>query len=292
MLYRRSSGFKWFMAFNSVVMLLLAASILVPFLHLLSVSLSESNAVVGGKVGLWPQGFNLDSYVRVFQHPSILAGFKNSVIQTALGTAIGLFMLTICAYPLSKRALKGRKLLILFIMFTMFFSGGLIPTYMLVKSLGLIDTIWAIVLPFSITPYYLLLMMTYFQGIPEEIEESAMLDGLNPFRILAQIILPLSKPILAAITLFLVVYYWNNWFNSMIYLNSTDKHPVMMIVRNIIAGSDLAGNVGQVGDTGNNISSASLKAAAIMSTTLPIMLIFPFTQKYFAKGVMLGSVKG
>lgn len=292
MLYRRSLGFKWFMVINTIIMLLLVAAILIPFLHLLSVSLSNSSAVVGGKVGIWPKGFNLDAYVRVFQHPSIIVGFRNSIIQTVLGTAIGLFMLTICAYPLSKRMLKGRKLLILFIMFTMFFSGGLIPTYMLVKSLGLLDSIWAIVLPFSITPYYLLLMMTYFGGIPEEIEESAMLDGLGPFRTLVKIVLPLSKPILAAITLFLIVYYWNNWFNSMIYLNNTDKHPVMMIVRNIIAGSDLAGNAGAVGDTGSSISSASLKAAAIMSTTLPIMLVFPFTQKYFAKGVMLGSVKG
>ncbi|WP_256760608.1 carbohydrate ABC transporter permease [Cohnella sp. WQ 127256] len=292
MLYRRSTGFKWFMAFNSFVMLCITASILFPFLHLLSVSLSDSGAVVGGRVGLLPKGFNLEAYARVFQHPSIIAGFKNSIIQTMIGTAIGLFLLTICAYPLSKRALKGRKPLVLFIMFTMFFSGGLIPTYMLVKSLGLIDSIWAIVLPFSITPYYLLLMMTYFQGIPEEIEESAMLDGLNPFRILMQIVLPLSKPILAAITLFLTVYYWNNWFNSMIYLNSTERHPVMMIIRNIIVGSDLAGNVGQVGDTGDRVSTASLKAAAIMSTTLPIMVLFPFTQKYFAKGVMIGSVKG
>lgn len=292
MLYRRSLGFKWFMVINSVIMLLLVAAILIPFLHLLSVSLSHSSAVVGGKVGIWPKGFNLDAYVRVFEHPSIIVGFKNSIFQTVLGTTLSLFMLTLCAYPLSKRTLKGRKLLILFIMFTMFFSGGLIPTYMLVKSLGLLDTIWAIVLPFSITPYYLLLMMTYFGGIPEEIEESAMLDGLGPFRILVKIVLPLSKPILAALTLFLIVYYWNNWFNSMIYLNNTDKHPVMMIVRNIISGSELAGNAAAVGDIGNSVSTASLKAAAIMSTTLPIMLIFPFTQKYFAKGVMIGSVKG
>jgi len=292
MLYRRTLGFKWFMAINSLIMLLLVSSILIPFLHLLSVSLSESSAVVGGKVGLWPKGFNMEAYVRVFQHPSILTGFKNSILQTVLGTAIGLFMLTLCAYPLSKRILKGRKLVILFIMFTMFFSGGLIPTYMLIKSVGLLDSIWAIVLPFSITPYYLMLMMTYFEGIPKEVEESAMIDGLGPFRTLLKIVLPLSKPILAALTLFLIVYYWNNWFNSMIYLNNTEQHPVMMIVRNIIAGSDLAGNAGAVGDTGNNVPSAALKAAAIMSTTLPIMLIFPFTQKYFAKGVMIGSVKG
>jgi len=292
MLYRRTLGFKWFMVFNSLIMLLLVSSILIPFLHLLSVSLSSSSAVVGGKVGLWPKGVNIEAYVRVFQHPSILTGFKNSIFQTVLGTAIGLFMLTLCAYPLSKRILKGRKLFILFIMFTMFFSGGLIPTYMLIKSVGLLDSIWAIVLPFSITPYYLMLMMTYFEGIPKEVEESAMIDGLGPFRILVKIVLPLSKPILAALTLFLIVYYWNNWFNSMIYLNNTEQHPVMMIVRNIIAGSDLAGNAGAVGDTGNNVPSAALKAAAIMSTTLPIMLIFPFTQKYFAKGVMIGSVKG
>ncbi|BFT69528.1 MULTISPECIES: carbohydrate ABC transporter permease [Paenibacillus] len=290
MLYRRTWSYQLFRVVNALIMLAVLAAIIIPFLNLLAISLSESWAIVGGKVGLFPIGFNLDAYFRIFQHPSIKSGFYNSFLQTGLGTAIGLFMLTICAYPLSKTFLKGRKLFILFIMFTMFFSGGLIPTYLVVKSLGLIDTIWAIVLPFCITPYYLLLVMTYFQSIPESLEESAMIDGLNPIQILWRIVIPLSKPVLAAITLFLAIYYWNNWFNAMIYLNSTEKLPVMMIVRNIVAGADLASNGGQSEVT--SLSAASLKSAAIMVTTLPVVVLFPFAQKHFAQGVMLGAVKG
>ncbi|CAH0122745.1 MULTISPECIES: carbohydrate ABC transporter permease [unclassified Paenibacillus] len=293
MLYRKTWSYKLFMLFNGAFMLIVVGAIVLPFLHILSVSFSDSAAIVGGRVGLFPQGFNVNSYIKLFAFPDILSGFRNSVIQTALGTLIGLFMLTVCAYPLSKRALKGRKTLILFIMFTMFFSGGLIPTYMLVRSLGLIDSIWAIVIPFCITPYYLILMMTYFQGIPADVEESAMIDGLNPIQILYRIILPLAKPVMAAISLFLIVYYWNNWFNSMIYLNSTDKYPIMLIVRNIIVGSDIASQGGTViEDSLRSTSAAALKSTAIIITALPIIAVFPFAQKHFVAGVMLGSVKG
>lgn len=288
MFYRRTVSYKVFICINALLMLLVVGAILLPFLHLLAVSLSDSAAILGGHVILIPSGWNLSSYQRIFQNPSIFIGFKNGIIQTVVGTTIGVFMLTLCAYPLSK-PIKGRKILILFVMFTMFFSGGLIPTYMLVKSLGMIDTIWALVVPFCIMPYYLMIMITFFQGIPESLEESAMIDGLNPMQILFYIVLPLSKAIITTMSLFLAVFYWNNWFNAMIYLNSSNKYPIMMIVRNIVAGADLASNNSGVTDS---TTSASLKAAAIMATTLPIMLIFPFVQRYFAKGVMLGAVKG
>ncbi|MFE5319421.1 carbohydrate ABC transporter permease [Paenibacillus sp. NPDC056579] len=289
MYYRKTVGYRLFACVNGILMTCIMATVLVPFLHLLSVSFSESSAIVGGKVGLLPVGWSLSSYTRLFHHPSLLGGFRNAAVQTAVGTFLSLFMLTICAYPLSK-PIKGRKVFIWLIMITMFFSGGLIPTYMLVKSLHLIDTLWAIVLPFCIMPYYLMIMISFFQSFPDSLEESARMDGLNPIQILFRIVLPLSKAVLAAMSLFLAVYYWNNWFNSMIYLNSTDKYPIMLLVRNIVAGADVAG--GPMGTGTDSMSAASLKASVIMITTLPIACMIPFVQKHFAKGVMLGAIKG
>lgn len=272
-----------------IVMALVCISVVLPFLNILSVSFSSSDAVIAGKVHLWPKGFNLDTFRKIFSHPSFMKGFLNSLIQTVSGTVLGMILTIMCAYPLSKPNLPGRKLLLNIILITMFFSGGLIPTYMLVKNLHLIDTIWAIILPFSIIPYYLLLVINFFRSVPEELEEAAMLDGLGPIGILVRIVLPVSKPILATLFVYLFVYYWNNWFNSMIYLNSSDKFPVMLIVRNIIAGAELAG-----GNTSGvaSLSAVSLQSASIIVTTLPIMILIPFAQKFFVKGVMIGSVKG
>lgn len=288
--YRKTAGYRVFMVINFIVMLSVCLTIVIPFINMLATSFSDSTAVVSGQVGLWPVGFNFFSYEKIFTHPSFINGFINTFVQTGVGTVIGMFMVVICAYPLTKTSMPGRNFFLGMIMVTMFFSGGLIPTYMLVKNLGLIDTIWAIVLPFCITPYHLLLVMTFFKTIPPSLEESAMLDGLSPIGTLFKIVLPCSKPILATIFMFLFVYYWNNWFNSMIYLNSTDKFPVMLVVRNIIAGAELAGGSGGAGVY--SLSAASLKSASIMVTTLPIMIIFPFTQRFFVQGVMLGSVKG
>lgn len=272
-----------------IVMALVCISVVLPFLNILAVSFSSSDAVVAGKVHLLPKGFNLDTFRKIFSHPSFMKGFLNSLIQTVSGTVLGMILTIMCAYPLSKPNLPGRKLFLNIILITMFFSGGLIPTYMLVKNLHLIDTIWAIILPFSIIPYYLLLVINFFRSVPEELEEAAMLDGLGPIGILVRIVLPVSKPILATLFVYLFVYYWNNWFNSMIYLNSSDKFPVMLIVRNIIAGAELAG-----GNTSGvaSLSAVSLQSASIIVTTLPIMILIPFAQKFFVKGVMIGSVKG
>lgn len=271
------------------VMTVVCISVILPFLNILAVSFSSSDAVIAGKVHLIPIGFNLGTFGKIFGHPSFIRGFLNSLIQTVSGTLLGMVMTILCAYPLSKPNLPGRNMIINMILITMFFSGGLIPTYMLVKNLHLVDTIWAIILPFCIIPYYLLLVINFFRSVPEELEEAAMLDGLGPIGILIRIVLPVSKPILATLFIYLFVYYWNNWFNSMIYLNSSDKFPVMLVVRNIISGAELAG-----GNTSGvaSLSAASLKSASIIVTTLPIMILIPFAQKFFVKGVMIGSVKG
>lgn len=288
MVQRKTKGYYAFQVANGAFMLFISAIIVLPFVNMLAISFSESAAVVAGKVGFWPIGLNLDSYNKIFAHPSFRSGFINSFIQTALGTLLGVFMLVICAYPLSKNHLKGRKYFFAIILFTMFFSGGLIPTYMLVRQLRLIDTIWALIVPFCIIPYNLMLVITFFRGIPESLEESAYVDGLNPIQVLFRIVLPVSKPILATMFMFLFVYYWNNWFNSMIYLDSASKFPIMLVVRNIMNGADIAGETAGV----YSMAAASLKAASVMVTTLPILCIFPFTQRFFVKGIMLGSVKG
>lgn len=287
MIAKKHKKLDLFGVVNFIIMTFVCLVIIIPFINMLAVSFSDSSAVIAGEVGLLPVGFNLDTYKKIFSHPSFLDGFKNTFIHTISGTLLGMFMVVICAYPLSKPDLPGRNFFINVIMVTMYFSGGLIPTYLLVKNLHLIDTIWAIILPFCITPYHLLLVMTFFKSIPASLEEAAMLDGLGPIGILVRVVIPMSKPILTTVFMFLVVYYWNNWFNSMIYLNS--NFPVMLVVRNIISGAELAG--GNATGTAS-LSAASLKSASIMVTTLPIMALIPFAQKFFVKGVMVGSVKG
>ncbi|AJY74743.1 carbohydrate ABC transporter permease [Paenibacillus beijingensis] len=290
MLYRKTFEYRLFKIINVLFMALVVCGVMLPFLHLLAVSFSDSAANTSGKVHFVPIGWNLEAYKLIFRHPSILNGFWNAIVQTTVGTLISLFMMTICAYPLSKQ-IKGRKVFIWLIMVTMFFNGGLIPTYMLVKGLGLLDTLWAIVLPSCIMPYFLMIMINFFQSFPDNIEESALIDGLNPIQILFLIVLPLSKAILAAMSLFLVVMFWNNWFNSLIYLNTPEKYPIMLIVRNILEGANMVNSPLQ-GGAMKNLSTASLQAAAIMATTLPIFCTIPFVQKHFAKGVLLGAVKG
>lgn len=291
MSYRNSQGYKLFRLFNIALMAVTMTAIAFPFLHLLALSFSDSAAVVGGRVTLWPIGWDAGAYARVFSHPSVASGFANALAQTVIGTVVGVLMLTICAYPLSKQ-IKGRRLIMRLIMATMFFSGGLIPTYTVVKGLGMIDTIWAIVIPFCIMPYYLMIMISFFRSFPEGLEESAMIDGLGPIMILLRIVLPLSRAVIATMGLFLAVYYWNNWFNALIYLNSTNKYPIMLIARHIVAGADLASDQ-SYGATGrDSLSGASLKAAVIMVTMLPIAALIPFAQRHFNQGVMLGAVKG
>ena len=255
---------------------------------MLSISLSSSAAVMGRKVLFFPVELNFEAYRKTFQYPGFFRGFANAFSQTGTGVVIGLFMLSICAYPLSKTKLKGRNVLLGFIIFTMFFTRTLIPTYMLVKGLKIMDSIWAIVLPFCISPYYLLLVMTFFKTIPVSIEESAQIDGLNPIQILFRIVLPNSKPILATMFMFLFVDYWNNWFNSMIYLDSPAKYPIMLIVRNIVTGTGVPNEAAGA----SNIAASSLQSSAILVSLIPVMAIFPFAQKFFVKGIMLGAIKG
>lgn len=289
-----SWGRKLFLAINTAIMLAVVILCLYPFIYVAALSLSEKSAVLNREVWLLPVKLNLESYKVVLNHPNFLMGYKNTILYTVTGTLFTLFMTTIAAYPLSKKFLPGRKFIMKAIIFTMFFGAGLIPSYLLVRGLGLRNSIGAILLPAAISQYNMILMITFFRGIPDSLEESAAIDGLNPIQILARIVLPLSKPVLATIALYNMVYFWNDWFAAMIFLDKIELQPITLFLRNIVMGAELAVKTGDVASikSASRYTSTTLRATTIMLTTLPILFSYPFLQKYFIKGVLIGSVKG
>jgi putative aldouronate transport system permease protein len=292
---KESLGYKTFKIFNVIIMLLVMAATLYPFLYILALSLSQENFINAGKVFLWPVGFNTVSYRLVFEHPSFLSGYMNTVRYTVFSVILNLFMTVICAYPLSKKHLPGRKILVKFIMFTMFFGGGMIPNFLLVRALGIYDTVLAITLPGAIGVWNVIMMMTFFQGIPEALEEAAYIDGLGQIGTLWRIVLPLSKPILATMILFFAVGQWNNWFGPLIYFSSNIKYPITLFLRNILLSAQQLANTSASAQAmlanQETVPAEGLKAAAIILVSVPILVLYPFAQKYFVKGVLIGSVK-
>ncbi|CAM4488693.1 putative aldouronate transport system permease protein [Paenibacillus endophyticus] len=277
---------------NVLLMALMICAMLFPFLHMAAIALSDPEPVIAGEVTLWPNGLNFDAFSAVFNDNRVLVGYKNTLIYVVLGTTCSLLFSILGAYPLSRRNLVFGKTFMMLIVFTMLFSGGLIPTYLVVRSYGLLDTIWAMVIPGLVSPYYLIIMRTFFQGIPRELEESGKIDGLSDWMIMLRIVLPLSKPVLLTIGLFYAVGIWSNFFSALIYLRNEDLHPLQVMIRNIVM-------IGQVGDMtvsnsvgGRTVVLESLKYAVILVGTLPILIVYPFIQKHFVQGVMIGSVKG
>lgn len=262
---------------------------LIPFLYIISLSFSSSEAVVNGEVFLYPKGFNVDSFKEIFKYPNFFRAYGNTIFYTVAGTLISLVMMTLFAYPLSKPKLWGQSFVMKLVIFSMFFSGGLIPNYLLISSLHIVNTRWAILIPFCINQFNLILLINFFKSIPVDLEEAAIIDGLSYFKILIKIILPLSGAGLATISLYTAVFFWNDWFNSLIYLKST-QFPVMLYLRNIVNGTMNIAGSGSSAD-GNSLSM-SIKAAVILVSTAPIIMVYPFLQRFFVKGVMVGSVKG
>ena len=272
------------------IMVLVLLVCLIPFLYIISLSLSDPIAVVNGEVFVVPVGFSVEAYRQIFTYPNFFNAYLNTIIYTVFGTAISLFVMTLFAYPLSKPHLRGQSIIMKLVVFSMFFSGGLIPNYLLVSRLGLINTRFAMLLPFCINTFNLILLINFFKSIPNDIEEAAIIDGLGYGGILTKIILPLSGAGLATVGLYTAVFFWNDWFNSLIYLKSS-QFPVMLYLRNIVNGTSQLNNGG--GSSAEAASlSMSIKAAVIIVSTLPIILVYPFVQRYFVKGVMVGSVKG
>ncbi|WP_068773425.1 carbohydrate ABC transporter permease [Paenibacillus sp. FJAT-26967] len=282
---------NWFDALNTLVLFGVVAACLYPFIYMLAVSLSDSAAIAQGKVWLWPHGFNFDMYQYVFEDGRVLKGYKNTLIYVTLGTAISLIVTALGAYALSKNKMVLCKPVLLMIVFTMFFSGGMIPTFLVVKELGLVNTVWGMVLPGAVGTWNLLIMRTFFMGMPQELEESGKIDGLSEIGIFFRIVLPLSKPVLATIGLYYAVGMWNNFMGPLLYLRSADLQPLQVILRNIVLSGQFTGSEGPVvGDI--VIVEDALKFATIMVSTLPILMVYPFIQKYFVKGALIGSVKG
>lgn len=282
---------KLFNVFNYTFFILLGFSTLLPFINLIAKSLSSESAVISGKVNLLPVGFQMGTYRYVLENDMFLNALKTSVLLAIVGTAVGLFVTTITAYPLSRVQLRGRKWLLLMFIFTMLFSGGLIPSYLLMQELGLINKLPVLFLPAAINVFNMLIIKNYFEGLPEGLEESAKIDGASNVRILFSIILPLSLPVLATIALFFAVAFWNDYFTAMIYITDQDLKPLQLFLKELLVSSSgefLKDNV----DAALNTTPQSIQAASILLATLPILLVYPFLQKYFVKGVLLGSVKG
>ena len=287
------NGSKVFDVFNVILMFLFLLVTLYPFWYAIIISLSDGKAVMANRVSIVPIDMTFATYKVVLRDPSIVTGFRNTIIYTVVGTLINLAASSLCAYPLSRSQLPGRGIIMKLIVFTMFFSGGMIPTYLVVNSLGIIDSIWAIVLPGAISTYNMIVMRTFFMGIPESLHEAACLDGASEVQILVRVVLPLSKAILATMLLFYGVGHWNSYMNALLYLNKKDLFPLQSILRNMVVDGQLSEAQTQVGGGSSfQVVETTMKYAVIVVSTLPIVLIYPFVQKYFVKGVMIGSVKG
>lgn len=265
---------------------------LFPFLNVLSLSLSSVEAILSGKVTLFPVGFNTQAYARVLSNPTFITSFNFTVFLTFTYTAIAMFMTIICAYPLSRKELKGRGAITTFIIITMYFSGGVIPSYLVVRSLGLIDTMWALILPSAMSAFNMIIMRSFFSSIDNSLRESAYLDGCSELGILLKIVLPLSTPVIATITLFYAVHRWNAVSDAIYYITSPERYPLQIKLRELILMEMVSQEEGNIGPASAKTIGETMKSASIILVTLPILAVYPFLQRYFTKGIMLGAVKG
>jgi putative aldouronate transport system permease protein len=274
------------------VLLLVVIATVYPFIYMISVSLSRDIYVMKGEVSLWPKGINFKMYEIVLGDPRIGRAYLNTIMYTVLGTVMSLALTAAGAYALSRKDMPFHKTFTMMIVFTMFFQGGMIPTFLVVKGLGVVDTIWGMLLPTVISTWNLIIMRTFFSNLPKELEEAGRIDGLNDLGIFFRIVIPLSKASMATIGLFYAVGMWNNFYSALLYLRSSDLFPLQVVLRNIVlAGQVVTSDVTSVGGD-SLVVEESLKFATIVVATVPILLLYPFLQKYFVKGVMIGSVKG
>lgn len=288
----RNSGSRLFDSFNYAFLLLLGLLAVVPFLYMVLGSFAAPEEYAKQGIVLIPTQFSLSAYAYIFSTDTIVRSLVNTIIITISGTCINIFFTALMAYPLSRKELLGRRPVMLMIIFSMLFSGGMIPTFLIVKTLGLTNTLWSLLIPGAISAFNLIILKNFFQQMPEGIEESAKIDGCNDMMILFRIILPLSMPAIATFSLFYAVGHWNSFFSAILYINDTSKWPIQVLLRQVVIMSE-----GGIGDSSQvneavAIPRQSIKMAVITVSTLPILIVYPFLQKHFAKGVLLGSVKG
>ncbi|PJN56740.1 hypothetical protein PAEVO_34650 [Paenibacillus sp. GM2FR] len=288
-------GDRMFNVINYTILILVTIIVMYPLVFVLSASFSDPQAVLRGEMLLWPKGVNLNSYVKIFQNKDIISGFTNTLVYTSLGTFINLTMTILAAYPLSRKDFVGRNAIMALLVFTMFFRGGLIPTYLLIKNLGMLNTLWVMIIPNAVSIWNIIIMRTFFQqSIPGELQEAATIDGCSNIKILTRIILPLSMPIIAVTILFYAVGHWNAFFNALLYLSDKDKFPLQLILREILIQ-------GQTNDMVKMSTESAIKQqrevegikyAVLVVANIPVLVLYPFLQRYFVKGVMIGAIKG
>lgn len=297
MFKRQSLQDKWFDVFNYAGLIGIAIVVMYPLIFIVSASFSSPEAVNQGLVWLWPKGFSLKGYERIFASEAIWRGYGNTILYTAVGVTINLFMTITAAYALSRKHFMPRKFVSVLFVFTMFFGGGLIPTYLLVKNLGMLDTIWALVIPNAVSMFLIIITRTFFEtSIPDELRESAMIDGCSDMKYLLRIVVPLSMPIIAVLAIFYGVDHWNSYFSALIYMSEQSTYPLQLVLRQILIQNQISGEIMGLDDVylaAEKQQIADLmKFGIIIVSSLPIIMVYPFLQKYFVKGMMIGAVKG
>lgn len=290
---KRSASETAFEIGNITFLLVLCFIMLVPILHVVAGSFSSKHALTHSQVSLWPVGWNIENYRIVFNNSTFWRSFGVSVFIVIVGTMVNMLMTVITAYPLSKMNLKGRLVVMLFIIFTMIFSAPLIPSFLVVKSLGLLNTVWALILPGALSAFNMILCLTFFRSLPEEMFEAARVDGMNEYRILFRIAVQLSMPIMVTLVLFYAVGHWNSYYSALLYISDAKLRPLQLYLYSIVSQSSTSDlQSGTEGDVLMNLSPQGLQMATITVATTPIVLIYPFIQKYFIKGALIGSLKG
>lgn len=292
MVHKKTFGEHIFDTSNTLALMLLSLVTLYPFVYVLFASVSNPAELVQHRgILLWPKGFTLDAYRLVFENPNIIRSYLNTIFYVTVGTALNILMTALGAYALSRRNVMWKNTIMIMIVLTMFFDGGLIPRYLLMKNLGLLDTYAALIVPAAISTWNLIVMRTAFQSVPVALEESARMDGAGDWTILFRIIIPLSLPVIAVMILFYGVGHWNRWFEALIYLRERDLFPLQLILREILVQNDTSSMMTSVGGGDRMPIGETIKYATIIIATVPILLLYPFLQKYFVKGVMIGAIK-
>jgi len=291
-MYYKTRGYRIFNVFNTCFLILLALMCIVPLVHVLAVSFSAKSAADANLVGLWPKQFSLEAYKKTIDNPVFLHSIWISVKRTVIGTALTLLITFLAAYPLSKEnsVFKGRNVYSWLFVFSMVFNGGLIPFYIVIQKVGLMDSFWVLVLPGAVNTFLVILMLNFFRGIPKELEEAALMDGAGHFRTLFSIYLPISLPSIATIALFSMVFHWNSWFDGLLYMNNSKQFPLATFLQTVIIQRDMSSMSVNPKEM-ELISQTTVRAAQIFIGAAPILLVYPFLQKYFVKGMTLGSVK-
>ncbi|ASR46857.1 carbohydrate ABC transporter permease [Paenibacillus kribbensis] len=291
-MYHKTTAYRIFNVFNICLLVLLSIMCIVPLIHVLAVSFSAKSAADANLVGLWPVQFSLEAYKKTMNNPIFLHSIWISVLRTVLGTGLTLLITFLAAYPLSKESsvFRSRNVYSWLFVFSMIFNGGLVPFYMVIQKIHLMDSFWVLVLPGAVNTFLVILMLNFFRGIPKEMEEAALIDGAGHFRTLFSIFLPISMPSIATIALFSMVFHWNSWFDGLLYLSNAKDYPLATFLQTVIIQKDMS-SMSMSPKEMELLSQTTVNAAQIFIGAAPILIVYPFLQKYFVKGMTLGSVK-